>query len=110
MPELPDVTVYLEALEARILGRILERVQIGSPFLLRTATVPISLIEGKRVVALRRLGKRICFGVEGELWLVLHLMIAGRLHWKDTSVVKKTSGAGARPAFKLPKNQLAVFH
>ena len=110
MPELPDITVYLEALEARILRRKLERVQIGSPFLLRTATVPVSAIEGKRVVGLRRLGKRICLGMEDDLWLVLHLMIAGRLHWKDTPVVKQASRSEAKPAFKLPKNQLAVFH
>src|SRR5206468_2276756 len=83
MPELPDITVYLEALETRILGRKLERTQIGSPFLLRT-TLPIEAAEGKTVAELRRLGKRICIGLEDELWLVLHLMIAGRLHWKDT--------------------------
>src|SRR5215831_20692732 len=84
MPEFPDITVYLEALEARIIDHTLECVQIASPFLLRTATPPVSSIEGKQVVQLRRLGKRICFGFEDELWLVLHLMIAGRLHWKDS--------------------------
>src|SRR6266536_2075946 len=83
MPEFPDITIYIEALETRILGRILERVKIVSPFLLRTATPPISAVEGKQVRKLRRLGKRICVGLEDELWLVLHLMIAGRLHWKD---------------------------
>ena len=81
MPELPDIVVYIEALEQRILGQTLERVQIAGPFLLRTAVPPITSVEGRKVVALRRLGKRICIGLEEELWLVLHLMIAGRLHW-----------------------------
>ena len=81
MPELPDIVVYIEALEKRIKGSILERVRIANPFLLRTAMPPLSSVEGKEVVELRRLGKRICFGLEGDLWLVLHLMIAGRLHW-----------------------------
>lgn len=83
MPELPDIVVYIEALEKRIQGSTLERVRVASPFLLRTAVPPLSSVEGKKVVALRRLGKRICFGLEGDLWLVLHLMIAGRLHWYD---------------------------
>ena len=81
MPELPDIVVYIEALEKRIKGSVLERVRTTSPFLLRTAVPPLSSVEGKKVVELRRLGKRICFGLEGDLWLVLHLMIAGRLHW-----------------------------
>ncbi len=109
MPELPDITVYLEALEKRVLGQQLEKVQIGSPFLLRTAVFPVNVIENKRVVALRRVGKRICFGMEDELWLVLHLMIAGRLHWKDAVARKSVVRAPAKAAFKLPKNQLAVF-
>ena len=83
MPELPDIVVYIEALETRIKGSVLERVRVASPFLLRTAVPPLSSVEGKKVVELRRLGKRICFGLEGDLWLVLHLMIAGRLHWYD---------------------------
>ena len=83
MPELPDIVVYIEALEKRIQGSVLERVRIASPFLLRTAVPPLSSVEGKKIVELRRLGKRICFGLEGDLWLVLHLMIAGRLHWYD---------------------------
>jgi formamidopyrimidine-DNA glycosylase len=82
MPELPDIVVYLEALAARIQGETLERVYLTSPFLLRTASPSISAAENKRVVELRRLGKRICIGLDDELWLVLHLMIAGRLHWK----------------------------
>lgn len=81
MPELPDIVVYIEALKQRIQGSILERVRIANPFLLRTAVPPLSSVEGKKLIELRRLGKRICFGLEGDLWLVLHLMIAGRLHW-----------------------------
>jgi len=81
MPELPDITVYIEALETRILGQTLEAVRIVSPFLLRTANPPIADASGKKVLQLRRLGKRICIGLEDDLWLVLHLMIAGRLHW-----------------------------
>ena len=104
VPELPDITVYLEALEKRILGHTLRRVQLGSPFLRRSPTPPISAAEGKQVQRLRRLGKRICIGIDDELWLVLHLMIAGRLHWKD-------SPPGAHKAtLRLPRNQLAVFH
>src|SRR5215467_15620135 len=82
MPELPDITIYLEALEKRILGQRLDRVRSVSPFLLRTAKPPLESVFGLNVVELRRLGKRICIGLEDQLWLVLHLMIAGRLHWK----------------------------
>ena len=81
MPELPDVVVYIEALERRVIGRTLERVRLLSPFILRTAVPPISSAEGKRVLALRRVGKRIVLELEGELFLVLHLMVAGRLRW-----------------------------
>ncbi len=83
MPELPDVTVYVEALEARVLGKRLERVKLMNPFILRTAVPPISSAEGKRVTAMRRIGKRIVFVLEGPLYLVLHLMIAGRLRWLE---------------------------
>jgi formamidopyrimidine-DNA glycosylase len=83
MPELPDVVVYIEALETRITGRRLESIQIASPFLLRSVDPPTSSAEGKIVLGLRRIGKRIAIGVEGGVWLVLHLMIAGRLHWRD---------------------------
>ena len=83
MPELPDITVYIEALEQRIQGATLERVLVASPFLLRTAVPPLSSVEKRKVTEVRRLGKRICIGVEGDLWLVLHLMIAGRLHWYE---------------------------
>jgi formamidopyrimidine-DNA glycosylase len=82
VPELPDIVVYLEALEKRILGQRLEQARIASPFLLRTAHPPLSCVEGKTVRRFCRLGKRICIGLDDELWLVLHLMIAGRLHWK----------------------------
>ncbi len=96
MPELPDITIYIEALEKRVLNHTLNRVRIVSPFLLRTAAPPVQSVEGKRVVSLRRLGKRICIGGEGDLWLVLHLMIAGRLHWKEGPL-------------KLSKLHLATF-
>jgi formamidopyrimidine-DNA glycosylase len=86
MPELPDITVYIEALGKRILHQRLERVRVASPFLLRTASPPVASAEGKTVVELRRLGKRICIGLENDIWLVLHLMIAGRLHWKKRDV------------------------
>ena len=83
MPELPDVTVYIETLESRVLGRRLERVKLLNPFILRTAVPPISSAEGKRVTEIRRVGKRIVFVLEGPLYLVLHLMIAGRLRWLE---------------------------
>jgi len=83
VPELPDIVVYLEALEQRILGHTLERVQIAGPSLLRTATPPIESAENQKVVALCRVGKRIALGLDNDLWLVLHLMIAGRLHWSE---------------------------
>jgi formamidopyrimidine-DNA glycosylase len=86
VPELPDITVYLEALEPRILGRTLDRVRINGPFLLRTASPPLDSVFGLPVVGLRRIGKRIALGCEGGLWLVLHLMIAGRLHWRKPGV------------------------
>jgi len=83
MPELPDITVYLEALEARVLGQRLERIVITGPFLLRSIAPSPQDCAGRNVVALRRLGKRIAIGLAGDLWLVLHLMIAGRLHWYE---------------------------
>jgi len=81
MPELPDVSVYLERLTAKIVGHRLERVRIGHPFLLRSVTPPISAVEGQRVVAVERLGKRVVIAFEGDLFVVVHLMIAGRLRW-----------------------------
>jgi formamidopyrimidine-DNA glycosylase len=83
MPELPDIVVYLEALSARILGARLERVRLASPFLLRSVSPPLREAEGKEVVGLRRLGKRIVVVLEDDLFLVIHLMIAGRLRWKE---------------------------
>src|SRR5687767_2897364 len=82
MPELPDVTVYIESLERRIAGAYLRKVTLFNPFLLRTAVPPITEAAGKRVVKLSRIGKRIVISLEAELYLVLHLMIAGRLHWE----------------------------
>ncbi|MEP6820096.1 MAG: DNA-formamidopyrimidine glycosylase family protein [bacterium] len=105
MPEYPDIVVYIEALEKRILGRRLERVHFASPFLLRTAAPPISSVEGKKVLELRRLGKRICIGVEDDLWLVLHLMIAGRLHWKDS---KAKSSKRDLAAFEFESGLLSL--
>ena len=86
MPELPDVTVYIEALERRVLGHVLERAQIAGPFLLRTVEPPIREIEGHKITAIRRVGKRIAIGFDNELWLVFHLMIAGRLHWVNKRI------------------------
>jgi formamidopyrimidine-DNA glycosylase len=97
MPELPDIVAYIEALEKRILGETLEAVRIVSPFLLRTATPPVSTAEVKKVLQIRRIGKRICIGLENDIWLVLHLMIAGRLHWRE------------RRAQISPKHNFAAF-
>lgn len=82
VPELPDITVYIEALETRILGQTLEEVRLASPFLLRSVDPPLRATEGSVVRKLRRVGKRIAIGLDDDLWLVLHLMIAGRLHWR----------------------------
>jgi formamidopyrimidine-DNA glycosylase len=82
VPELPDITVYIEAIEKRVLGQRLNRLRIASPFLLRTATPRVDELNGQTIVRLRRIGKRIAFGFQNDLWLVLHLMIAGRLHWR----------------------------
>ncbi len=83
VPELPDITVYLDALAPRVLQHSLDRLRIGNPFVVRSIEPPVSAVEGRRVVALRRLGKRIVFAMEGDLFVVLHLMIAGRLRWRD---------------------------
>jgi formamidopyrimidine-DNA glycosylase len=104
MPELPDIAVYIEALEKRILGQTLEGIRVVSPFLLRTATPTLSSAEGKKVLRLRRLGKRICIGLEDDLWLVLHLMIAGRLHWRPRGV--KVSPPRGLAAFDFPAGTL----
>ena len=106
MPELPDVAVYIEALEQRTLGHTLERVLIAGPSLLRTATPPVQSAEGRKVVALRRIGKRIAFGLEGDLWLVLHLMIAGRLHWSEKR--KLPDGRRMLAGFDFDSGQLTL--
>jgi formamidopyrimidine-DNA glycosylase len=106
VPELPDIVIYLEALERRVLNQPLVRLRISSPFLVRTATPPLSELNGKRVVTLRRIGKRIVFGFEGDRWLVLHLMIAGRLHWREAGakLVRKLGLA----AFDFPSGTLVL--
>lgn len=104
MPELPDIAIYIEALEKRILGQTLEGVRVVSPFLLRTATPPLGSADGKKTLRLRRVGKRICIGLEGDLWLVLHLMIAGRLHWRARGV--KISPPRGLAAFDFPVGSL----
>lgn len=106
MPELPDITIYLEALERRVKGQVLERVRVASPFLVRTFEPPVEAAEGKQVVALRRLGKRIAIGLEGELWLVLHLMITGRLHWKRRGAA--LGGKQQLAAFDFPQGTLVL--
>lgn len=83
MPELPDIDVYIEKLDERVGGRVLENVRIGNPFLVRSVVPPLSEASGRKVSSMRRLGKRIVFGLEPDYWLVLHLMVAGRLHWRD---------------------------
>jgi formamidopyrimidine-DNA glycosylase len=82
MPELPDIAAYISALELRIVAQPIKRVRLASPFLLRTVEPPVASVEGRIVCELRRVGKRIAIGVEGDLWLVLHLMIAGSFHWR----------------------------
>ena len=106
MPEYPDIIVYLERLRPRIQGQVLERVRLGSPFLLRTVDPPLANAEGKRVQDLRRLGKRVVLCLESELFLVLHLMIAGRLHWKERGA-KLTRKVGLA-AFDFPSGTLTL--
>jgi formamidopyrimidine-DNA glycosylase len=106
MPELPDIAAYISALEARIIAQPIERVRLASAFLLRTADPPLANVEGRIVRELRRIGKRIAIGVEGDLWLVLHLMIAGRLHWRPPDA--KLSGRNNLAAFDFPNGSLLV--
>ena len=106
MPELPDISVYIEALEKRILGQRLENVRVGSPFLLRSVTPPLKDTEGKQVRRLRRVGKRIAIGLENDVWLVLHLMIAGRLHWRGRGV--KVARPRGLAAFDFPNGSLLL--
>jgi formamidopyrimidine-DNA glycosylase len=106
MPELPDITAYLSALEPRLVGQPLQRVRLASPFLLRTVRPPLASAEGRVVESLRRIGKRIAIGVEGDLWLVLHLMIAGRLHWRASDA--KLAGRQSLAAFDFPNGSLVL--
>ena len=106
VPELPDIAAYITALESRLLGVKLERVRLGSPFLLRSVDPPLGIVEGRTLEQLRRIGKRIAFGVEGDLWLVLHLMIAGRLHWKKRDV--KLGGRQNLAAFDFRDSSLLL--
>jgi formamidopyrimidine-DNA glycosylase len=106
MPELPDISAYVTALASRIVGQPLERIRVASPFLLRTVQPPLASAEGKTVEKLRRIGKRIAIGVEGDLWLVLHLMIAGRLHWKARDA--KLAGRQNLAAFEFPNGSLVL--
>jgi formamidopyrimidine-DNA glycosylase len=106
MPELPDISAYLSALEARIVGQPLEHVRIASAFLLRTAQPPVSDAEGHRVRELRRIGKRIAIGLDNDVWLVLHLMIAGRLHWRARGA--KLAGRNNLAAFDFPNGSLVL--
>lgn len=106
MPELPDISAYITALESRIVGQPLEQVRLGSPFLLRSVQPPLTDVEGRVVRGLRRIGKRIAIGVEGDLWLVLHLMIAGRLHWRPRGA--KLGGRRNLAAFNFPNGSLVL--
>jgi formamidopyrimidine-DNA glycosylase len=106
MPELPDIAAYLTALRTRILGQPLQQVRLASPFLLRTAQPPLADVENRQVNKLRRIGKRIVIGVEGDLWLVLHLMIAGRLHWRARTA--KLAGRQNLAAFDFPNGSLIL--
>ncbi|MFI5098123.1 MAG: Fpg/Nei family DNA glycosylase [Candidatus Acidiferrales bacterium] len=106
MPELPDISAYISALEPRILGKSIEQVRLAGPFLLRTAQPPLTSVNGRLVRELRRIGKRIAIGVGGDLWLVLHLMIAGRLHWRQPGT--KMAGRHNLAAFDFPNGSLVL--
>ena len=106
MPELPDIAAYISALEARIISQTIDRVRLASPFLLRTVQPPIPSVEGRIVREVRRIGKRIAIGVEGDLWLVLHLMIAGRLHWWPRGA--KLAGRRSLAAFDFSSGSLVL--
>ncbi len=106
MPELPDIAAYLTALELRLIDQRLERVRLASPFLLRTAVPPVTAVEGRTVRELRRIGKRIAIGMKGDLWLVLHLMIAGRLHWRAPEA--KLAGRQHLASFDFPQGSLTL--
>ncbi|MDH3699981.1 MAG: formamidopyrimidine-DNA glycosylase [Alphaproteobacteria bacterium] len=107
MPELPDIEIYIEALDRRIPGQTLTDVRLRSPFLLRTVAPPIKEAAGRKVAGLRRVGKRIAIGLEGDIWLVLHLMIAGRLHWKAADA--KLAGQRDLAAFDFADGSLVLI-
>jgi len=106
MPELPDIELYLHALRPRVLDQVLQDVRVKNPFLLRTAEPPLATVRGRRVLALRRVGKRIAFGLDGGMWLVLHLMIAGRLQWKPPGTAP--AGRSGLAAFDFPDGSLIL--
>src|SRR5262245_36998835 len=106
MPELPDVVVYIEALETRIVGKVLERIRLFSPFVLRSVDPPIAEASGRRVLRLRRMGKRLVWALEGDLFLVIHLMIAGRLRWRAAGA--KPPGRMGLAAFDFPDGTLIL--
>lgn len=106
MPELPDISAYLTALESRVVGQQLVRVRLASAFLLRTVQPPLADVEGRVLRELRRIGKRIAIGLDNDLWLVIHLMIAGRLHWRPAQA--KLSGRNALAAFDFPCGSLVL--
>jgi formamidopyrimidine-DNA glycosylase len=106
MPELPDIAAYITALEARIVGEPIEHLRLASPFLLRTVEPPIASVEGRKVRELRRIGKRIAIGLDDDFWLVLHLMIAGRLHWRAAGA--KLAGRNQLAAFDFPNGSLVL--
>jgi formamidopyrimidine-DNA glycosylase len=113
MPELPDITIYIETLQSRIVGQLLERIRIASPFLLRSVDPPIAEAENKRVLGLSRIGKQIVWELEDKVFLVFHLMIAGRFHWLTTQLVEKQRGAKvdgkvALAAFDFPNGTLLL--
>jgi len=107
MPELPDITLYVEALERRLKDQVIEEVRLASPFLLRSVDPSLDEAIGKKVEKVRRLGKRILLGLEGDLWLVFHLMIAGRFHWKEPGV--KLAGRHALAAFDFAQGSLTLM-
>jgi formamidopyrimidine-DNA glycosylase len=106
MPELPDITAYISALETRIVGQVLVRVRLGSPFLLRTAEPPLSAAEGQAVRGIQRIGKRVAIGMDNDVWLVIHLMIAGRLHWRAAGA--KIGGRNNLAAFDFPAGTMLL--
>jgi formamidopyrimidine-DNA glycosylase len=106
MPELPDIAAYISALKSRIVGQPIQHIRLASAFLLRTVQPPLTEVEGRAVRELRRIGKRIAIGVEGNIWLVLHLMIAGRLHWRPPGA--KLAGRNSLAAFDFPNGSLVL--